>query len=111
MDKNSMLQKMRIEILKNSQDTSNDDLFSQLLDDAEAIALNLIYPFNNTQIALDNSFRLKSWQVRCAIELYWKIGKTGIQSYSENGLSVTFLGQLISIDLKNELLPKAGAIK
>ena len=48
---------------------------------------------------------------RCAIELYRKIGTTNVQSYSENGLSVTYMTGLISSSLMNELVPKAGVPK
>ena len=61
---------------------------------------------------LSNDRRLRNWQVRCAIELYKKMGTTNVQSYSENGLSVTYMTGLLSSELLNELSPpKAGVIR
>lgn len=112
MSKEDQRKIMRLQILNNISDSSKDDIFDIMLDNAENIALNTLYPYNLEISSLPSNKRLQLWQVRCAIELYKKIGTTNVQSYSENGLSVTFLSGLISSDLLNELGPsKAGVIK
>lgn len=112
MSQEEQLTKMRLEILGDATDESKDDLFIDKLNDAEVVALNTLFPFNSDEQSLDTkNKRLANWQVRCAIELYRKIGTTNVASYSENGLSVTFLTGLISTELLNELVPKVGVPK
>lgn len=102
----TQLEEMRLEILNNSSDTSQDGIFKLKLKQAKYIALETLYPFNKeineipVRVAED-------WQVRCAIELYNRIGEEGYISYSENGLSYTKSTGLISKELMEELLPKA----
>lgn len=109
MDELMQLQKMRLEILNDINDESKDDIFKMKLFDAKIIALNTLFPFHDTKVDIDeNNVRLRDWQVRCAIELYNKIGNENISSYSENGLSVTFLEGVISSSLLKELVPKVG---
>ena len=114
MSQEEQLMKMRLEILGDVANKSKDDVFKSKLDDAEIVALNTLYPYNmeKTTIDAENNKRLANWQTRCAKELYRKMGTTNVQSYSENGLSVTYLTGLISKELLNELAPpKAGVIK
>ncbi len=113
MSQEEQLKKMRLEILGDVANQSQDDVFKLKLDDAEIVALNTLYPYDLTKTTIDaeNNKRLANWQTRCAIELYRKMGSTNVQSYSENGLSVTYLTGLISSELLNELVPKAGIPK
>lgn len=99
---------MRLEILDNIDDTSKDDIFKVKLNDAKYEYLRLVYPFNSEIEELPND-RAKSWQTKCAIELYNLIGNENVTSYSENGLSESYEKAGISQDLLNELPPaKAG---
>lgn len=113
MDQSEQLKKMRLEILGDAADKSKDDIFKLKLDDAEIVALNTLFPYDLSKDTIDaeNNKRLANWQTRCAIELYNKMDSTNVQSYSENGLSVTYLTGLISSELLNELVPKAGIPK
>lgn len=108
MSQEEQLKIMRLEILGNTSDNAKDDVFKIMLYNAKVVALNTLYPYNQEIIELPNTSRMINWQTRCAIELYRKIGTTNVQSYSENGLSVTFLTGLLSTSLINELIPKAG---
>ena len=111
MTEGEQITQMRIVILDDAQNDEKDDVFKVMLRNAKAIALNTLYPFDKTVVDIDEeNFRLRNWQVRCAIELYNAIGKNGLQSYTENGLSVTYFQNLISPILYRELTPKAGAI-
>lgn len=102
---------MRLAILENYTDTSKDDIFTDKLEDAKNKYLELVYPFNPEIEDLPND-RAKSWQTRCAIELYNQIGNENVTSYSENGLSESYDKAGISQDLLNELPPpKAGVPK
>lgn len=113
MSQEEQLKKMRLEILGDVANQSKDEEFKLKLDDAEIVALNTLYPYDLTKTTIDakNNKRLANWQTRCAIELYNKMENTNVQSYSENGLSVTYLTGLISSELLNELVPKAGIPK
>ena len=108
MTDKEQLVKMRIEILGAADDKSMDELFKQKLLDAKNIALYTLYPYDPTKEELPNTWRMRFWQVRCAIELYNKKDSANVQSYSENGLSVSYLSGLISKTLLDELFPKAG---
>lgn len=99
--------KMRISILGSSDDDSLDEMFEAKLDDAKSIALYTLYPFDDTK-ELPDTWRMGSWLVRCAIELYNRKDSANVQSYSENGISVSYLSGLISKSLLDELVPKAG---
>lgn len=99
---------MRLEILKDINNTSKDCIFKQKLEDAKYEYLRLVYPFNPDIDDLPNN-RAKNWQTKCAIELYNLSGEENRLSYSENGLSETKAKAGISQDLLNELPPpKAG---
>lgn len=111
MSQNEQLVKMRLEILGDINNSSKDEVFKSKLEDAEIVALDTLYPYDKTIQELPRERRIKNWQTRCAIELYRKMGTTNVQSYSENGLSVTYLTGLISNELLSELLPKAGVPK
>lgn len=107
------IKRMRLEILDDVADNTKDEVFKMRLDDAEVVAINTLYPYDYEQKQLDKTNkRLTNWQTRCAIELYSATGRLGMSSYSENGMSATFLSSLVSSDLKNELRPpKAGVPK
>ena len=107
MSEEEQLIKMRISILGSSDDESLDDIFLDKLDDAKSIALYTLFPFDD-EAKLPQTWRMGSWLARCAIELYNKKDSANVQSYSENGISVSYLSGLISKTLLNELIPKAG---
>ena len=102
--------KMRMSILGNSDDETSDVEFEQKLDDAKCIALYTLFPFDDNA-ELPDTWRMDMWLVRCAIELYNKKDSANVQSYSENGISVSYLSGLISKSLLDELIPKAGIPK
>ena len=112
MSQEEQLNKMRLEILGDVADNSKDEVFQLKLDDAEIVALNTLYPYDLTKTEIDKTNkRLINWQTRCAIELYKAMERIGVQAYTENGLSVSFLTSLLSTNLINELVPKAGVPK
>lgn len=88
-------------------DTSYDDIFTVLLKRAKYIALGILYPFDLEIEELPTRIS-EDWQVRCACELFEKLDSSNVQSYSENGLSITYFTGLLSSELINELTPKAG---
>ena len=104
------LKEIRKEILGNSSDTSEDEIFKRMLKRAKNRYLNLVYPFDRDIIELPDD-RAREWQTSCAIELYNMDGDENLSSYSENGLSETYAKAGLSQDLLDELPPsKAGVI-
>ena len=64
MSSYKQLEKMRLEILGDVADKSKDKVFETKLDDAEIVALNALYPYNDEIQRLPQSKRLENWQVR-----------------------------------------------
>lgn len=105
------LKEMRIEILENSSDTSQDEKFKKMLKKAKNRYLNLVYPYNREITELPDD-RAKDWQTDCAIELYKLDGDENLTSYSENGLSESYGKAGLSEGLLSQLPPaKAGVPK
>lgn len=103
------IERMRLEILGDSNNTDKDEIFEAKLESAKYVALDRMYPFHHEDMNLPE--RYQDWQVRAAIELYKRMGDEGIVSYSENGLSYTYAGDLLSSNIMQELPPpKAGVI-
>ena len=102
---------MRLEILDDATDISEDEKFKVKLKRAKARYLSLVYPFNREITELPDD-RAKEWQTACAIELYNMDGDENVIAYSENGLSETRAKAGLSQDLLNDLPPaKAGVPK
>ena len=106
-----LLERMRLEILGDKNDTSKDDIFEIRLEDAQEIYLTTVYPFNHS-ISEMPSERSQNWQVRCAIELYnlTEDGLSNAIQYSENGLSIMFAKAGLSKDLLSELPPPRAGV-
>lgn len=111
MSDEKQLEQMRLILLKDKDDDSQDELFEVYLENARAIQLNTLFPYNKEAEIAESDFRLRNWQVRCAIELYGATDRSGVQSYSENGLSVSYYASLVSQSLLNELTARAGCPK
>lgn len=111
-DREKVIKYMRLEILEDENNDSKDSVFDLRIDDSISIALNALYPYDITIEELPSGIRMRNWISRCATELYNSPKFKGYQSYSENGLSVTFLSSLVSPSLMSELIPpKAGVPK
>ena len=61
MSRDEQIKVMRIEILKDVSDNSKDDIFKIMLDNAEAIALNTLYPYNQEIDHLPYNKRINWW--------------------------------------------------
>lgn len=99
---------MRLEILENSSDTSEDEIFKLKLKRAKFKYLGLVYPFDKKKTELPDD-KAREWQTKCAIELYTSEGKD-LKSYAENGLSESYGRAGLSQDLLNELPPPHGGV-
>ena len=108
MTNEEQLEMLRLLIFKDSNYDEQDDLLNVYLNCARAIQLNALFPYNDKATVSENNFRLRNWQVRCAKELYESTDRSGIQSYSENGLNVSYFANVVSQSLMMELTPKVG---
>ena len=112
---NNQLELLKTRIIYNEKVFGNYNVYekvlNRLLEDSKFIALSLRFPYQDYS-SMELPAKYNNWQLRCCEELYKNMGTQGIKSYSENGLSVTYLTGLISKELLNELTPpKAGVIK
>lgn len=108
MTDQEQIEMLRVLVLRDLEDDSQDALFEVLLLNARAIQLNALFPFDDSATVDEGNFRLRNWQVRCAKELYDGCDRSGVQSYSENGLNVSYFANIVSQSLMMELTPKAG---
>lgn len=108
MTDQEQLELLRLLIFKDSSYDEEDELLEALLENARAIQLNALFPYDDKATVSEENFRLRNWQVRCAKELYESSDRSGVQSYSENGLNVSYFANIISTSLLMELTPKAG---
>lgn len=87
----------------------NDDLLMDILETAQSVLLNRLYPLGNYTEDENGEpvipKRYDDWQVRAAIDLYNRIGAEGQLSHSENGISRTYDGSWISEALLAEIVP------
>lgn len=104
------IEEMRLTIFKDKEKNSKDDIFKLMLKRAKFIALGTLYPYDLEITEIPKRIA-EDWQVRCAIELYERLGDENLQSYSENDLSISYFTDLLSDRLINELTPKAGVPK
>jgi hypothetical protein len=108
MTDQEQLELLRLLIFKDSSYDEEDELLEALLENARAIQLNALFPYDDKATVSEENFRLRNWQVRCAKELYESSDRSGVQSYSENGLNVSYFANIVSQSLMMELTPKAG---
>lgn len=82
-------------------------VLNALLEDSKFKCLSILYPFEDYS-DYDIPTKHLNWQIRASVELYNLADKSGIVSYSENGISFAKLTDGLSLSLINELTPKVG---
>lgn len=94
--------------VKFSEDKSDEDI-----EDAITDAIYLYLELRNIdEIDLENfTNKEKNWIKRCAKELLDNEEYANIQSYSENGYSITRFSDLLSPTLLNAVVPKVKPIQ
>ena len=83
----TQLEKLKIRLGIDKDDTTKDDLLNMLLEDAEAEILD----YCNRDILLS---KMKGLQRELAITYYNKQGSEGEASRSENGVSVSYVTEI-----------------
>ena len=87
-------------------DTDTEEVLDNVLDDAEALVLNRMYPFGYPDGTVVPT-RYERIQIQLAAELYSKRGAEGQISHSENGISRTWLEESA---LLKRVIPHVGSV-
>lgn len=90
--------------------TDYEVALNELLEDSKNIALETLYPYEDTS-EMDLPVKYKNWQIRCCLELYNMADKSGLTNYSENGIGWSKLSDGLSTQLMNKLTSKVGVPK
>lgn len=90
-------------------DTTQDVLLGLLLDNAEQIILNYLYPYGNGAETLPAKYTHK--QLDLAVILYNRRGAEGEVSHSELGVSRTYENGSIPESFFRGLVPQCGVIR
>lgn len=111
-EQNSVLEnqvkRMRRTILNDEDDNSLDVIFKDRIEDAKAVFLDRVYPFDKEIVEIPA--RYNNWVSRCAIELY-NINEDGdYSSYSENALAWTRDEIGLSKKILSELPPPQAGV-
>lgn len=91
-----------------------DETLQQLLDIAENIALQTVFPYAQHFEDLELPTQYNFWVILAAKELYENKGMTGAYfQYSENGIAYTLkeMNGMLSTGLISQLIPKASVPK
>lgn len=101
-----------LQSLKNliQPDAVSDELAYELLDTAESIVLNRLYPFGYEEGAEVPS-QYRKIQVKIAVEIYSKMGAEGQTAHSENGISRSYEAADVSPSLLKQIVPHCGSVK
>ena len=95
--------------LRTGADDSENDLVDEICTEAEEIFLRHRYPNAvnrpNQVYAQDEGI-----VVLMAVDIYNKIGAEGERSHSENGVSRTYSGDLVSKDILSMIVPYCGVV-
>ena len=114
MQELSQLDKLKSRISYDETNFQNiedyETFLTRLLEDSKNIALSNLYPFSDWS-EKELPKKLYNWQLRACSEIYNFLGKEGVISYSENGLSFSKLKDGLSSDLLDEIIPNVGFIK
>ena len=92
-------------------DDSQDLLLEEMIAGAKALFLSLRYPTTGASVSDDEPIiekRFHDWILRCAEEMYGKIGGAGQVSHSENSIKRVWESGSISDSLRAEVVPLIG---
>lgn len=102
----------QIKLLLGITDSSKDALLNLLIEIAKDRALRILHPFEENFDTLLFPNKYDFWVVSAVQQMYQALGSEIVNSYSENGLSISYkeLQGSISKDMLGELIPNAKAL-
>jgi hypothetical protein len=108
VDANEMLEKLKLYLNIDTDDTEQDTVLLFLLDLAGNKLLERLYPFDSTKTEVPARYQFK--QIEIALFLYNKQGAEGQTSHSENGISRAYENADIPDSLMQGITPFVGVI-
>ena len=100
--------KARLQITSDDEDV----LLTELLGDAISLYATIRYPTSNCPTDEDGEIFIEakyiSWVLRCAVEMYSKMGGEGQIGHIELGVNRSFDSGTVSQSLLNEITPVCG---
>lgn len=103
-----MLEKLKLYLKIDTDDTEQDTVLLFLLDLAGNKLLERLYPFDSTKTEVPARYQFK--QIEIALFLYNKQGAEGETSHSENGISRAYENADIPDSLMQGITPFVGVI-
>lgn len=103
-----MLEKLKLYLNIDTDDTEQDTVLLFLLDLAGNKLLERLYPFDSTKTEVPARYQFK--QIEIALFLYNKQGAEGQTSHSENGISRAYENADIPDSLMQGINPFVGVI-
>ena len=108
MDTGKILEKLKLRL---GVDDS-DELLNDLMEDSKSLYFSLRYPTSKPPVDDDEKPivdpKYESWILRCALEMYQRLGFEGQQIHAENGINRHYDGGTVSESLKREVTPIVG---
>ena len=105
----------RLKIRLSISDDREDDLLIEVLESAKALFLMLRYPTSSYPVNEHDEpiieVRYNDWILRCAIEMYSRIGAEGQMVHNENSINRAYESGTISDTLRMEIVPIAGLVR
>ena len=96
----SLAERLKIRIMG-----ASEELLEELLASATAIYIKLKWPYGGYPEPEDLDFIANDWIIRCAVELYNKIGGEGQTIHNENAISRQWDSGTVSANLIREVMP------
>lgn len=101
--------KVRLEIAENDEDA----LLKEMIEDATSLFLSLRYSTTSPPVSETDGKPIvekhyHNWILRCAAEMYSKMGAEGQVSHSENSIKRVWESGSISDSLRAEVVPLIG---
>ena len=97
------------------EDDGEDELLEDLLEESVSLFLSLRYPVSACPVDEEGKpvveSRYNSWILRCAVQMYSKLGIEGQISSTENSITGTCDSGTVSRSLMREITPVAGIVR
>ena len=96
-----------LEFLKGKFPNRDDKHLLNAIEDS----ITMYTHYKNIDVPNEFDFKQRNWIKRCAVCLIRNEKYLGLQSYSENGYSISVMDGMIAGDLINEIVPRVGVPK
>lgn len=103
----------KLKLLLNITDNSKDSLLNLLLEIANDVVKQTVYPFVEDLEYVELGSRYDYFILQASKEMYQNLGSENVVKYSENGIAIEYSEMVngISQSLLSQLTPKVGVPK